>query len=169
MKPNSEDRTDIEPFRILFVCTGNTCRSPMAAAIARSVLAERGWTHVEVRSAGIAAGERLPASEGAVRVGKSRGADLSSHESTFLTEELVEWADLVLVMAPHHLHRVQELGGAAQAALLTAFAAGEEGMGTQRGVLDPIGGDDAIYEATFVELTSLVEDALARLEPILAP
>lgn len=141
----------------------------MAEAIARAALEDREWRHVEVRSAGIAAGEGLPASEGAVRVGRARGIELASHESTPLTAELVEWADLVLTMAPHHLHRVKQLGGQEQAALLTAFAAGQEGGEVQGGVLDPIGGDDVIYDATFSELEDLVAGVLARLEPILSP
>lgn len=141
----------------------------MAEAIAREAIEQRAWSHVEVRSAGIAAGEGYPASEGAVRVARKRGLDLSAHESTLLTADLVEWADLVLTMAPHHLHRVKQLGGAEQAALLTAFAAGDEGAAAKGGVLDPIGGDDIIYDATFSELKELVRGVLDRVEPILSP
>ncbi|MEX0980015.1 MAG: low molecular weight protein arginine phosphatase [Gemmatimonadota bacterium] len=169
MTPKSAGKAESEPFRILFVCTGNTCRSPLAAAIADAALAERKWKHVEVRSAGIAAGEGLPASDGAVRVGRARGVDLSRHESTPLTEELVEWADLVLTMAPHHQHRVKQLGGGERATLLTAFAAGPDGPAMEQSVLDPIGGEDVVYDATFAELKELIHGVLARLEPILSP
>ena len=50
------------PFRLLFVCTGNTCRSPMAEVIARRRVAELGWDRVDVRSAGVAAFDGSPAS-----------------------------------------------------------------------------------------------------------
>jgi protein-tyrosine-phosphatase len=169
MTPKFDSSRDGEPFRILFVCTGNTCRSPMAEGIARAEIERRGWRHVEVRSAGVAAGEGLPASDGAVRVGQSHGVDLTRHESTFLTPALVEWADLVLAMAPHHLHRVRQLDQGVQSALLTSFADGEHEPGLQRSVLDPIGEDDVVYDATFRELRKLVDAVLERLEPILSP
>ena len=54
------------PLRVLFVCTGNTCRSPMAEVIARRGVRDRGWEHVEVGSAGVAAFDGAPASGGAI-------------------------------------------------------------------------------------------------------
>ncbi len=98
-------------FRVLFVCTGNTCRSPMAEVIARSRAAELGWDHVEVRSAGIAAFPGAPASVGAVRAASKHGLDLSDHASAPLTAEAAREADLILTMSPTHLMRVIELGG----------------------------------------------------------
>jgi protein-tyrosine-phosphatase len=97
-------------FRVLFVCTGNTCRSPMAVGALRRALgpdAER----VVVESAGIAAREGQPATEPSVRVADEEGVDLTGHRSRRLTSELVDGADLVLVMEPSHLSAVLALGG----------------------------------------------------------
>jgi len=90
--------------RVLFVCTGNTCRSPMAAALARSM--HPSW---EVRSAGLQADEGAPISEQAAAVLESRGLDGSTHQATQVSRELVEWADRVLVMTDAHERRLTSL------------------------------------------------------------
>ncbi len=156
--------------RILFVCTGNTCRSPMAAGIARTVAAERGLNDVVVESAGAGAnpfppGVPMPeigASDGALLVAMEHGIDLGAIRAQPLTRELVDRADLVLAMGDRHLVRVGELGGAGKAFLLTDFASNGE---RTRGVADPFGGDLAAYRVTFAELDREVRRALDRLVP----
>lgn len=156
--------------RILFVCTGNTCRSPLAEGIARSVAAERGLTDVAVESAGAGVdlfppGVPIPeigASDGALLVALEHGVDLGGHRARPLSRELVEQADLVLAMGDRHLGRVLELGGAGKAFLLTDFASHGE---RARGVADPFGGDLAAYRGTYEELDREVRRALARLVP----
>ena len=160
-------RDDREPFRILFVCTGNTCRSPLAEALARRGLQERGWDHVSVESAGIATTTGLPASEGSRTAARERGLDLSDHESAQLTEERVDRADLILAMTPSHVADVEARGGEGKVALLGAFAAGAE-PGSDGGggwaVPDPFGGDPLVYRETLAVLERMVEKVLARLE-----
>lgn len=150
----------------------------MAEAIARRRIAERGWTDVEVRSAGVAAFPGSPASAGAVRASDAHGLDLTGHRSTPLTAELADQADLVLTMSSNHLVRVVELGAGERAAVITAFAGGPEGVPetgeddvcvAEDGVPDPIGGSDEAYAMTFDVLDDLVVRALHRLRPLMEP
>jgi protein-tyrosine phosphatase len=96
------------PLRLLFVCSGNVCRSPMAAAIADRVALELA-REVEIRSAGTLGLVGRPATPSVVAACREIGLDLAAHRSQGLTEELVRWADRILVMEPEHAVRVREL------------------------------------------------------------
>jgi protein-tyrosine-phosphatase len=146
--------------RILFVCTGNTCRSALADALARKVVVERGLTEMEVQSAGTSAWDGAPASDGALLVGLERALDLSQHRAQTLTRELVRDADLVLAMGPHHLERIEALGGGGKAYLLTEFAS--HGA-SARPVNDPIGGELDVYRLTADELEQEVRRVFDRI------
>ncbi len=146
--------------RVLLVCTGNICRSPLAEAIMHRVLHDRGINGVEVGSAGTGAWDGAPASEGAYLVGLERGLDLSGHRAQLLTRELVEQADLILTMARHHRARVDELGGEGHVFVLGEYAGRE---GDEAEVSDPFGGDIDVYRDTCAELETLIAAAVDRV------
>ncbi|NLW17890.1 MAG: low molecular weight protein arginine phosphatase [Firmicutes bacterium] len=87
---------------ILFVCTGNTCRSSMAQALLEHMVAEQGLTQITVQSAGIAAEPGAKASPMAEQALRELGIDLTGHRAQGLNQELVDWADLILTMTRRH-------------------------------------------------------------------
>lgn len=146
--------------RLLFVCTGNTCRSALAEALARREAIERGLADVEVASAGTSAWDGAPASDAALLVALERGLDLASHRAQQLTRELVQAQDVVLAMGPHHVERAEALGGEGRTHLLTTFAGGPA---AGRAINDPFGGDLDQYRETLVELQREIRRVFDRL------
>jgi protein-tyrosine-phosphatase len=149
---------------LLFVCTGNTCRSPLAEVVARRELAARGAAHVTVGSAGTHAWPEAPASDGSLLVAMERGMDLSGHQARVLTPELVAEAHAILTMGSGHLTVVEAMGGEGRAALLGGF-----GEHTARPIADPFGGDLDQYRVTCAEIEAEVRAALDRLLSVTDP
>lgn len=153
-------------YNILFVCTGNTCRSPMAEAIARRALDDRGWTHVSVNSAGTSAYWDSPASEGSLNAAAEIGLDLSGHRSQPLTPELVRGADVILGMTDSHIESARAMGGEGKSHMMSEFL-----DGTRQGmpIDDPIGGPPEEYAEVRDLLIKSVQALLDRLAAILSP
>ncbi|MGC8837089.1 MAG: low molecular weight protein arginine phosphatase [Anaerolineae bacterium] len=142
------------PPRILFVCTGNLCRSPMASGLFRKRLEEEGLADAyEVRSAGVSAVEGSPASFNALRAMEEYGVDLGSHQAHLLTAEDVRSADVVVVMEEYHRKAiVGKLPEEAHKVHLLSELAGESGD-----VEDVYGLDLDEYREVARELLTLLD------------
>lgn len=145
---------------ILFVCTGNTCRSPLAEVITRALAEERGISDITVKSAGTNANAGSPASDGSLLVALEQGLDLNKHRAQTLSPELVQWSDLILTMGQQHRERAEFLGGEGKSHLLTTYSSRGE---SARPISDPFGADLPVYRATFGELVHQIGDVLDRV------
>lgn len=143
-------------FHILLVCTGNTCRSPMAEGILNSILRDRGVDNIVVSSAGTGAMDDLPATPYAVEAARLWGIDISGHRSRELREDMIRNADLILAMAPEHVQRILNIDDRALRKTFLIRAFPSPYSPSQEGVQDPIGGSLEEYNETYMELDEIL-------------
>jgi protein-tyrosine-phosphatase len=127
---------------VLFVCTGNSCRSIMAEGLLRKYLKEAGKERIRVSSAGIVAIDGFPPTNETVIVTGAEGVDVSGFKSRKLTKEIINEADLILVMEEMHRNFIMMIDRAAASKtyLLRLFEKGSERKYPKGpGVPDPIG------------------------------
>lgn len=140
--------------QILFVCTGNTCRSPMAEAI----LKFKSHHNIEVKSAGLFASEGSAASTYTRLVLEENGM-MGDHKSSFLTDEKVEWATYIFTMTNSHKQEILIRYPNAEAKVFTL----KEYVNKTGDVSDPYGGSLDIYKETYNELVSLIDELFKKL------
>lgn len=160
----SDELRDSARCRVVFICTGNTCRSPMAEGLCRKLLAdtlectvgELGERGYEVGSAGMAAANGEGASPEAVDVARSHGADLRGHRSRLLTMDLVDRADFLFTMTTGHLRMLQHLHLPVGPEPQLLSPTGED-------VPDPIGGPVELYQACAEQIRSSLRERLPQI------
>ncbi|MDD4335090.1 MAG: low molecular weight protein arginine phosphatase [Desulfotomaculaceae bacterium] len=148
--------------KILFVCTGNTCRSCMAEALAGRLLEDKFGTggNIKVSSAGLAAAPEEPASPFAIEAVAWKGIDMSDHRSTMLTAKKMREADLILTMTRGHREQVNSFySGHEERVFTLADFAGHGGD-----VPDPLGQTLETYRECARKLEEMIIRALAKLD-----
>ncbi len=149
-------------YRIMFVCTGNTCRSPMAEGALKKLLEKDGVNNVEVVSSGTGAVFGFPATDYAIEAAKIWDANISRHKSQPVTRELIERMDLVLCMSPAHCEEVKRLSEFSRDKIYLLRNYPKKGCQGE-GIDDPIGGTLDIYNRAFLE----IGEELGRILPFI--
>ena len=144
---------------ILFVCTGNTCRSPMAAALLKEKAQEKG-IDINVKSAGVYAIDGQSASKGAIEALKGDGINIETHRASIIYEDLLEWADLILTMGVSHKEILLSKYNFIKEKVYTLK---EYAYGREENVRDPFGGDIHIYNNTKEEIKEALKYIIRKL------
>ncbi|KPL02972.1 MAG: hypothetical protein AMJ90_04280 [candidate division Zixibacteria bacterium SM23_73_2] len=148
---------------VLFVCTGNTCRSPFAKAILKKIAKEKRVDFIEAKSAGVNAFNGYPASLHAKETAKAFGVDLSNHASQWLSPEILKKADLILAMSEDHLDRIKEIDSDSlkKTYLLSSFP--KKLHRKTDSIKDPIGGKPEDYQVCFQQISSSIQRIFPEL------
>jgi len=143
--------------RVIFVCTGNTCRSPMAAAIARDWARHRDpdGLSFEFDSAGIAAGEGYPAADQAIETMHQGGMELGNHRSKLLTAGMIDRADVIFTMTPSHAQAVMQM---APGSVHKVFP-----IDPLHPIDDPIGQPVEVYRVVADQLRALISARMQEM------
>ena len=150
---------------ILFVCTGNSCRSIMAEGLMKDALKRLGKVGIKVSSAGVSAIDGFSPTRETIEVMKLEGVDIAGYQSKSLTDEMIIDSGLILVMAAHHMddiiRRVPE--AAAKTHMLKQYGRRDESLACEElNISDPIGKPMEFYEYTLGEIKREV-NRIARI------
>ncbi len=141
--------------KVIFVCTENTCRSPIAEGIFRKVVAERG-IQLEILSAGIFARAGQTASKEAVQVSLEKGIDISKHQAIALDHEIMASADLIITMTDKQKSLVEGICPDYEEKIYTLKEFNGKEI-KELNIKDPLGGDVLAYRNCANELECELE------------
>ena len=146
---------------ILFVCTGNSCRSVMAQGLMQKKMRDLGRTDIEVFSAGVMMLDGIGASQETQELLRREGVDVSAHRSHRITQEMALKADLILVMETIHEQKVLQMFPQVKNRLflLKEFAKTD---GSDLNIADPVGRTEEFYEQTF----NIIKEAIDKISRI---
>ncbi|MBE7030521.1 MAG: low molecular weight protein arginine phosphatase [Ruminococcaceae bacterium] len=146
---------------ILLVCTGNTCRSPMAKGLLEKLLDEEGYHSINVDSAGINVYVSTEASENAIQVMRDMDIDISDHMSRQVTREDIEEADIILGMTPSHRNVLIDLYPQYADKFHTLK---EYAFGIDEAISDPFGEDIEAYAECATEISEAIEAVFQKIK-----
>ena len=140
---------------VIFVCTGNTCRSPMTEGLMRKFLAEKGVNNVSVLSRGLSVFEGSHASENSVLAVKKYDVDLSPHRAKPLIFEEINSADLILTMSKGHKNAILSSFPEYEDKVFTIY---EFAFEEEKDISDPFGGSIDVYERCLDEIYECLKE-----------
>ncbi|MDP2808060.1 MAG: L-threonylcarbamoyladenylate synthase [bacterium] len=150
--PVKQDKVEV-----LFVCTGNTCRSPMAEGYLKHILPKQWKDRVSIRSCGARALPGMQATDKGQETAKKCGFDITGHHSRTLTDSLIKQADIIIALEEGHRQDILKLYPKAQVSLLAVD-----------GVPDPVGGTLDDYAKTLELIKREMPDVLEKIKELLA-